>query len=52
MFGLSGSETLLVVGIAVMVFAVVAALICVIVFILTGKNLKEQLEREYGNPWE
>ena len=52
MFGLSNSELLFFAGVAVMAIAVIAAIICVIFFILTGRSLKERLEQEYGKPWE
>lgn len=51
MFGLSSSEILFFIGIAVMVIAVMGAILCVIIFSLTGRSLKERLEQEYGKPW-
>lgn len=51
MVELSSSNVLFFVGIALMAIAVIAAIICVIVFNLMGSRLKEQLEQEYGKPW-
>lgn len=48
MAGLSGSEMLLYGGIAVMAAAVVAAVICIVVFRCTGRKLKAMLEEKYG----
>lgn len=37
-------------GIAVTVAACVLALICAVIFALTGKKLRKRLEEEYGKP--
>ena len=50
MFGLSGSELLFYGGIVVMVMAVVFAVVCIVVFLFSGKRLKKILEQEYGKP--
>jgi len=39
-------------GIAVMAFVVVMAVICCIVFSISGKRLKKKLEKEYGKPYK
>lgn len=48
MFGLSGSEILCYGGLAVMAASVAAALLCAVIFSITGKKLKEKLMQEYG----
>lgn len=48
MFHLSSSEMLLYGGFAIMLAAIVLALISIAIFRLTGKRLKEKLEKEYG----
>ncbi len=50
MFDLSGSELLFYIGIAVMVFSTVIEVLCISVFMFTGRKLKEKLEQEYGKP--
>lgn len=45
---LSESELLFWGGIAIMAAAATLAIICVIVFICTGRKLKRKLEKEYG----
>ncbi len=50
MFGLSGSELLFYSGIVVMVVSAVLAVICVVLFVVTGRKLKKKLEEEYGKP--
>lgn len=50
MGNLSGSELLFYGGILAMVLSVAAGLICITVFSITGRRLKEQLEKEYGKP--
>lgn len=50
MIGLSSSEIIFYGGITVMAATCVLAVICIIVFTLTGKRLKERLEQEYGKP--
>lgn len=52
MSGLSGSELLFYGGIAVMAGAVAAALLCAVLFAVTGRRLKRKLEEEYGRPLE
>lgn len=42
------SEWLFYGGLAVMVIAFMAALLCITVFFFTGRDLKKKLEREYG----
>lgn len=48
MLHLSSSEMLLYGGVAIMLAAVVSAAITTAIFKLTGKRLKEKLEKEYG----
>lgn len=48
MLGLSESEMLLYGGIAVMALAGVLAVLCVIVFTLTGRKIRRKLRQEYG----
>lgn len=48
MTGMTGSEMLLYGGIAVMAAAVVAAIVCVVVFRCTGRKLRSTLEQKYG----
>lgn len=47
---LSESEWLFWGGIGVMAGVLVLAVICLAVFIITGKRLKKKLEKEYGKP--
>lgn len=51
MLGLSGSDILFLTGIVFMAAASMTAIICVVVFTLTGRKLRERLEQEYGKPW-
>lgn len=51
MLGLSVSELLSLIGIVFMAAASMTAIICVVVFTLTGRKLRERLEQEYGKPW-
>lgn len=51
MQGLSGSEILLLAGIVLMAVATIGAIACMVVFKLTGRKLRERLEKEYGKPW-
>ncbi len=37
-------------GIAVMGIAAAGGVLCLVVFRLTGRKLKKQLEKEYGEP--
>lgn len=48
MSGLTQSEWFLYGGIAAMAAAVILAILCIIVFSVTGKRLKKKLEQEYG----
>ena len=48
MFGLSGSECLLYGGAATMVVAMLAAVVSIVVFRITGKKLRQILDDEYG----
>ena len=48
MFDLSSSEWMLYGGIAVMLMAVVLALLCGVIFTITGKKLNKKLDKEYG----
>lgn len=50
MFYLSESQLLFWGGIGIMSGAAVLAVVCLIVFILTGQKLKKKLEQEYGRP--
>ena len=50
MFDLSGSELLFYGGNAVMIFVVVIAVLCTVLFAVTGKRLGQKQEQEYGNP--
>ena len=51
MLGLSGSDILFLTGTVFMAAASMTAIICVVVFTLTGRKLRERLEQEYGKPW-
>lgn len=48
MWRLPESEVLFYGGIAVMSVAVVLALLCIIVFTLSGRRIRRKLEQEYG----
>ncbi|MBR1476551.1 MAG: hypothetical protein IJ608_01125 [Lachnospiraceae bacterium] len=37
-------------GISLMVLAIVLAVLCIIVFSITGKRIKKRLTKEYGEP--
>lgn len=50
MFDLSSSEMLLYGGIAIMVASAVLAILCIVIFKMTGRKLKRKLEQEYGKP--
>lgn len=50
MGNLSGSELFFYGGILIMILSAAAGLICTTVFSVTGRRLKEQLEKEYGKP--
>lgn len=51
MMHLSESELLLYGGLAMMAAAAVLAVLCIGIFIRTGRKLKKKLEQEYGKPW-
>ncbi len=42
------NELLLYGGLAVMALSLVLAVICIAVFLVTGRKIKRQLEQEYG----
>lgn len=48
--GAISGECLFECGIAVMGIAVSAGILCLIIFQITGRRLKRQLEKEYGKP--
>lgn len=48
MFGLLESEFWLYGGIAIMAAVCVLAVLCTVIFVITGKRLKRKLEQEYG----
>ena len=48
MVHLSVNELLLYGGLAVMALSLVLALICIAVFVVTGRKIKRRLEQEYG----
>ncbi len=50
MFGWTTSELLFYCGIGIMILAAIAGAVSVIVFRVTGKRIKKNLEREYGRP--
>lgn len=50
LFGLSGSELLFYGGIALMILAAVIAVLCFVIFHVTGSRIKKRLEKEYGRP--
>ncbi len=47
---LSGSELLFYGGIAVMAAAAVAAVLCIVIFSVSGRSIRRRLEQEYGKP--
>ena len=47
-FGLSVSELLFYGGLVIMAAAVLAMVICTVIFTFTGRKLKRKLEQEYG----
>lgn len=47
---LTSSELLFYCGLAIMVIVLILTVVCIIVFIITGRGLKEKLIREYGEP--
>lgn len=47
---ISISEMFFYSGILLMIFTGAAALSCAAVFAVTGRKLREQLEKEYGKP--
>ena len=50
MSGLSGSEVLFYGGLAAMGAAAAGALLCIVIFRVSGRKLKKKLEQEYGKP--
>ena len=48
LFGLSSSEMLLYGGIALMIVVFVLAILCGVVFRITGQRIRKNLEQEYG----
>lgn len=50
MSGLSGSELLFYGGLAAMGAAAAGALLCIVIFRVSGRKLKKKLEQEYGKP--
>ncbi len=48
MLQLSGSEMLFWAGIIIMISSIAIAFTGAVVFTLTGRKIKQQLEREYG----
>lgn len=51
MLGLTGSEMLFYGGIAVMASAGVLAVVSVIIFMLTGRKIRQKLDQDYGEIW-
>ena len=49
-FGLSVSELLFYGGLVIMAAAVLAMVICTVIFTFAGRKLKRKLEQEYGKP--
>lgn len=47
---MTSSEQILYVGIAIIILAVVLAVVSTILFLLSGRRLKNTLEKEYGKP--
>lgn len=45
---LNSSDILFYSGIMIMIFAVIIALACFVIFRISGKKLKKTLEQEYG----
>lgn len=50
LMGLSVSELLFYLGIALMLFTVFVTIICIIGFRISGEKIKKKLESEYGKP--
>lgn len=50
MLGLSQTDAWLYGGIALMVLAVLVGLGCIVVFGITGREIRNKLEKEYGKP--
>ena len=50
MLGLSQPDAWLYGGIALMVLAVLVGLGCIVVFGITGRKIRNILEKEYGKP--
>ena len=47
---LSGSELLFYTGLTIMAADLLLTIICISLFLLSGRKLKEQLRKEYGEP--
>ena len=52
MLYLSKSELLFWGGIGFIAGAVMLAVLCIIIFTITGRIIKRRLEQEYGKPWK
>lgn len=50
MHGLTQTDVWFYGGIALMVLAVLVGLGCIVVFCITGKRIRNKLEKEYGKP--
>lgn len=48
MLGISESELLLYSGIVLMSAAILLALLSIIIFVMTGKQIRKKLQQEYG----
>lgn len=48
MLDLSSGQLLLYGGIGLIVAAAVAAIVCIVIFAITGKRINGQLEHDYG----
>lgn len=48
MLHLTQGEIFLYCGVAALVFAVVSAIVCIIIFTVTGKKIRQKLEQDYG----
>lgn len=48
MLGISESELLLYSGIVLMAAAILLALLSIIIFVMTGRQIRKKLEQEYG----
>lgn len=48
MFHLTQGEIFLYCGVAALVIAFVLAVVCIIIFRITGKKIRQKLEQDYG----